>query len=68
MDDTLVCFPDNAGGVTVMGDNQNVSSVFVEIYVPFLHYLFKTMALPPADLAISPLSRSVVFRGVGIKK
>ncbi|NKQ37024.1 MAG: cation-translocating P-type ATPase [Chloroflexi bacterium] len=38
------------------------------VYVPFLQELFKTVALPPADLAISLLLSTVVFWGVEIEK
>ncbi|HID50565.1 MAG TPA: cation-transporting P-type ATPase, partial [Anaerolineae bacterium] len=38
------------------------------VYVPFLQELFKTVALPPADLTISLLLSTVVFWGVEIEK
>ena len=38
------------------------------VYVPFLQGVFKTVALPPGDLAISLLLSTVVFWGVELKK
>ena len=38
------------------------------VYVPFLQGLFKTVSLPPSDLAISLLLSTVVFWGVEIEK
>ena len=38
------------------------------VYVPFLQGVFKTAALPPADLVISLLLSTVVFWGVELKK
>ncbi len=38
------------------------------VYVPVLQGIFKTVALPPADLAISLLASSVVFWGIELEK
>jgi Ca2+-transporting ATPase len=38
------------------------------VYVPFLQGVFKTVALPPRDLAISLLLSTVVFWGVELRK
>jgi Ca2+-transporting ATPase len=38
------------------------------VYVPFLQGVFKTVALPPGDLAISLLLSTVVFWGVELRK
>ncbi|MFQ5855896.1 MAG: cation-translocating P-type ATPase [Anaerolineae bacterium] len=38
------------------------------VYVPFLQGFFKTVALPPGDLAISLILSTVVFYGVELKK
>jgi Ca2+-transporting ATPase len=38
------------------------------VYVPVLQGIFQTVALPPADLAISLLMSSIVFWGVELEK
>ncbi len=38
------------------------------VYVPFLQGIFKTVALPPLDLAISLILSTVVFWGVELEK
>ena len=38
------------------------------VYVPFLQGVFKTVALPPGDLAINLFLSTVVFWGVELKK
>ena len=45
-----------------------VLQIAVVVYVPFLQGLFKTVALPPADLAISPALSTVVFWGIELQK
>ncbi len=60
----------DAAGYCIIGALLGAALLTIQlvVYIPLLQGIFKTLALPPADLAISLLMSSVVFWGIELGK